>query len=32
MLVFEDETLQVQCALCAGISKDRIIQIKDFDN
>ena len=31
MLVFEDENLQVQYASCAGITKDRIIQIKDFD-
>lgn len=32
MLVFEYETLQVQCALCASILKDRIIQIKELIN
>lgn len=32
LLVFENEYLQIQTALCAGISKDRIIQIKDFSD
>lgn len=32
LLVFENEYLQIQAALCAGVSKDRIIQIKDFGN
>ncbi|PKT82701.1 HAD family hydrolase [Helicobacter winghamensis] len=33
MLVFENEKLQVENALCAGITKDRIIQIgDDFSN
>ncbi len=32
LLVFENEYLQIQAALCAGILKDKIIQIKNLDD
>ncbi|MDE5592158.1 MAG: HAD hydrolase-like protein [Helicobacter sp.] len=32
LLVFENEVSQIQLALCAGISKDRIIPIKSFND